>query len=90
MEFEYDEQKSLLNEKKHGISLTEARELWSVPRVEMPARAVDEARFITVGKLRGKFYSCIFTIRGPRIRLISARRSRVEEERDYHETIDEN
>ena len=88
MEFEYDEEKSLLNEKKHGISLADARELWVVPRVEMPARTADEPRFMTVGKLRGKFYSCIFTMRGSKIRLISARRSRVEEEKDYHETID--
>lgn len=90
MEFEYDFQKSKLNFEKYGISLEEARNLWLIPFVQIPARVFDETRFMLIGKLKEKFYSCVFTVRGQKIRLISARRSRKEEESIYHENIQEN
>jgi len=37
MIFEYDAQKSAKNKVKHGISLEEAKALWSVPAVEIEA-----------------------------------------------------
>jgi uncharacterized DUF497 family protein len=87
MKFELDPQKSGENLKKHGISLEEAKELWLVPAVEIEARTVDEPRWMAIGMIRGKIYSCIYTKRGETIRLISARRSRSEEEAIYHEAI---
>ena len=89
MKFEYDPQKSLANLQKHGVSLEEAVQLWSVVAVEIGARTSDEPRFMIIGKLGGKFHSCIFTKRGEMIRLISARRSRKEEEKIYHEHIEQ-
>lgn len=89
MEFEYDPNKSKVNKAKHGISLEEAVQLWSVVAVEVQARTVDETRFMTIGKLGDKFYSCIFTKRGNVIRLISARRSRRKEEAIYDAYIEE-
>ncbi len=44
--------------------------------MEIPAISEDEPRFLLIGKLNGKCYSCIFTYRGRVIRLISTRRSR--------------
>ena len=85
MKFEYDPQKSRLNLEKHGISLAQAAQLWTVSAVEVEARTLDEPRFIMIGRLEGKLYSCIFTKRGDVIRLISARRSREKEEKIYHE-----
>ena len=87
MKFEYDHQKSVLNKSKHGITLEEAKELWLVPAVEIEARTADEPRFMIIGKVNERFYSCIYTIRGSAIRLISARRSRKSEEKIYHEYL---
>ncbi|OGT63557.1 MAG: hypothetical protein A3E85_04580 [Gammaproteobacteria bacterium RIFCSPHIGHO2_12_FULL_45_12] len=87
MKFAYDKNKSATNKAKHDISLEEAKELWQVPSVEVEARTIDEPRFMVIGKLNGKFYSCIYTLRGNAIRLISARRSRKTEEEIYHEII---
>jgi uncharacterized DUF497 family protein len=87
MEFEYDPKKSELNREKHGISLEQTKELWAFPGVEVPARTADEPRCLRIGKLGAKFYSCFYTIRGEKIRLISARRSRPEEEAIYEERI---
>ncbi len=74
MKFEYDKNKSIINKEKHGISLEEAK-------------TIDEPRFMIIGKINGKFYSCIYTMRKEVIRLISARRSRKSEEEIYHENI---
>lgn len=87
MIFEFDPQKSAANRTKHGLTLQEAKELWSVTGVEVRARTEDEPRFLRIGKLKGKFYSCIYTVRHGVIRLISARRSRNEEEKIYTERI---
>lgn len=87
MKFEYDPAKSDKNEEKHGISFEEVKKLWLVPNVELQARTVDEPRHMVIGKINGKFYSCIYTIRNQSIRLISARRSRINEENIYHEFI---
>ena len=89
MKFEYDPEKSESNLEKHGISLEQATQLWSVPSVEIAARNLDEDRFMIIGKVEDKFYSCIFTIRDRVVRLISARRSRKNEEEIYHEKIKE-
>lgn len=88
MKFTYDKKKSIANKAKHGISLEEAKELWFVPSVELEARTVDEPRFMIIGRMNKKFYSCIYTMRGDTIRLISARRSRKSEEEIYHENIE--
>ena len=79
-EFVFDENKSLINKNKHGIDFMEAQLLWiDVDRVIVPARVVDEPRFLIIGKIRIKFWSAIFTIRDDKIRIISVRRSRKEE-----------
>lgn len=87
MKFEYNSQKSTINKTKHGLSLEEAKTLWDVPSIEIKAKTIDEPRFMIIGKIKGKFYSCIYTLRGDAIRLISARRSRKSEENIYHEHI---
>lgn len=87
MRFEYDKNKSTSNKAKHGISLEEAKELWLVPSVEIEARTIDELRLMIIEKINGKYYSCIYTLRDEVIRLISARRSRKNEEEIYHEII---
>jgi uncharacterized protein len=78
--FEFDEEKSQTNAEKHGIDFVEAQALWSDPNlIEIPAKTVDEPRFLVIGRISGKHWSAVVTHRSERIRLISVRRSRPEE-----------
>ena len=80
MEFEFDNHKSKENKKRHGIDFVEAQMLWDdSDRIEIPARTIDEPRFIVIAKIAGKYWSAIITYRGEKIRMISVRRSRKEE-----------
>ena len=80
MEFEFDKRKSQSNKKKHGIDFIEAQALWADPdRIEIPAKTVDEQRFLIIGKIVDQYWSTIITYRGEKIRIISVRRSRKEE-----------
>jgi len=84
MEFEFDNNKSEENKKRHGIDFVEAQMLWDDPdRIEVPARTIDEPRFIVISRIADKHYSGIITYRGERIRIISVRRSRREEVEIY-------
>lgn len=78
--FDFDEAKSRSNLQKHGIDFVEAQRLWNDPDLlEIPARTVDEPRFLVVGVIDGRHWSAVITYRGGKIRLISVRRSRIEE-----------
>jgi uncharacterized DUF497 family protein len=80
MIFEYDSEKSKLNKMKHGIDFDEVQVLWNDPeRLEIPAKNIDEARYLIIAQMHGKHWSTVFTYRNEKIRLISARRSRIEE-----------
>ena len=78
--FEYDEKKSQSNLAKHGIDFVEAQQLWNDPNVlEIPSRIQDELRFVVIGKINGKHWSGVITYRDQNIRIISIRRSRIQE-----------
>ncbi|NQT69216.1 MAG: BrnT family toxin [Desulfobacteraceae bacterium] len=80
MELEFDKRKSQSNKKKHGIDFVEAQNLWENPdRIEIPLKAIDESRFIIIGKISDKHWSSIITYRNEKVRIISVRRSRMEE-----------
>jgi uncharacterized DUF497 family protein len=80
MPFEYDPFKSQANLKKHGIDFEHAQALWEdVNRLEIPARTEDERRYLVIGMIEQKCWSAIITYRGQNIRIISVRRSRIEE-----------
>lgn len=80
MEFEFDKRKSAINMKKHGIDFKEAQNIWNdSDRIEIPAKTIDEPRFLVIGRISGKFWSGIITYRNQRVRIISVRRSRKEE-----------
>ena len=84
IEFEYDQRKSASNLSKHGIDFDTARRLWLDPDLlEVPARTEDEPRFLVVGLIGDKHWSAIITYRGTIIRIISVRRSRIEEVKLY-------
>ena len=78
--FEYDEEKSDSNKAKHGIDVVEAQALWLDSNlIEIPALTSDEPRFLIIGKMLEKHWSAVVTYRNENIRLISVRRSRIEE-----------
>lgn len=84
MVFEFDEGKSRANKAKHGIDFGEAQALWQdAELLEIPARTDDEPRAIVIGMIGAKHWSAVVTQRGDRIRIISVRRSRKEEEALY-------
>ena len=78
--FEYDEKKSDSNKAKHSIDFVEAQALWLDSNlIEIPVLTSDEPRFLIIGKMLDKHWSAVVTYRSEKIRLISVRRSRIEE-----------
>jgi uncharacterized protein len=66
------------------IDFEKAKAIWDDPDfIEIPAKVVDEPGFIVIGKLDGKLWSAVITCRKGKIRIISVRRSRFEEEAIY-------
>ena len=65
---------------KHGIDFIEAQQLWNDSNVlEIPSRIQDELRFVVIGKINCKHWSGVITYRDQNIRIISIRRSRIQE-----------
>jgi uncharacterized DUF497 family protein len=82
--FEFDDSKSESNLQKHGIDFIEAQALWSDSNLlEIPAKTLDEPRFLVIGVIEQKHWSAVVTYRNGNIRLISVRRSRDEEVKLY-------
>ena len=82
--FEFDESKSKSNLQKHGIDFVEAQRLWDDPSLlEVPAKTVDEPRYLLIGMIEAKHWSAVVTYRNESIRIISVRRSRTEEVNFY-------
>ncbi len=80
MDFEFDLSKSKSNKDKHGIDFEEAQALWKDEQLlEIEARSLDEPRFLLIGHIAGECWSAEVTYRRSKVRIISVRRSRVEE-----------
>jgi len=78
--FVFDPQKSELNFAKHGIDFIDAQQPWNDPNLlEIPARTLDEPRFLVLGLIASRHWSAVMTYRDDDIRIISVRRSRAEE-----------
>ena len=78
--FEFDDLKSKSNFQKHGIDFIDAQALWSDSNLlEIPAKTLDEPRFLVIGMIKQKHWSAVITYRNDKVRLISVRRSRDEE-----------
>lgn len=84
MPFEFDPKKSQSNREKHGIDFEKAQALWNdVDRLEIPAKTLDEPRYLVIGKINDKYWSAVITYRDENVRIISVRRSRHEEIKLY-------
>ena len=87
IEFEWDENKNKANQSKHKISFEEAAEIFRYPMYEAINNRFqdDEIRYIGIGRNNQMvILSVVYTERGSRIRIISARRANKRERQiDY-------
>ncbi len=87
MDFEFDPVKSETNLRKHKIDFEEAQDLWKDQYAAIvDARSESEPRSALIAFHRGKIWTAFFTERSAKIRLISVRRARNEEEEIYYES----
>jgi uncharacterized DUF497 family protein len=89
--FEWDEQKSERNKKKHGVSFVLAEQIFDDPfhatRIDR-FHSDEEDRYITIGETWwGEVLVVAHAERDGRTRLISARRAKRTEKRDYMDKI---
>jgi uncharacterized DUF497 family protein len=88
--FEWDPAKAAANLKKHGVSFREATTVLTDPlsiTVSDPDHSNDEERYIDVGlSAQGRIVVVVYTERGTRIRVISARKATAAERRRYEES----
>jgi uncharacterized protein len=77
MEFEWDKAKRRANLAKHRIDFIDAKEIWrgAVLEVRSPQDHHGELPHLACGLARGRIIAVVFTRRGNRLRLISARRA---------------
>jgi uncharacterized protein len=84
MRFEYDPAKSESNLVKHGIDFDTAQALWKdVGRTEVRSADLTEERWLLIAMLEDRFWTAVYTMRADVIRIISVRRSRENEVKDY-------
>jgi uncharacterized DUF497 family protein len=87
VEFEFDPVKSEANLHKHKIDFNQAQDLWKDHYAAIvDARSDSEPRSALIAFRRGKMWTAFFTERSAKIRLISVRRARTEEEQIYYES----
>jgi uncharacterized protein len=77
MEFEFDPAKNAANKAKHGIDFVEAQALWQDDGlVDALVVSEGEPRFLVIGRIDGKHWTAVCTLRGQVVRIISVRRAR--------------
>jgi uncharacterized DUF497 family protein len=82
-EFEWNDHKSSANLGKHGIDFEDAIEVFYGPVIVRRSDRNDEERWIAIGSSENKLITVVFTRRVNVIRIISARRARKNEKREY-------
>lgn len=87
MSIEWDHQKASINLQKHGVDFTDAVIALEDDRaITLEDDISDEERYVTIGQGgSGKLLVVVFTYRGERIRIISARRATSREQMYYEE-----
>jgi uncharacterized DUF497 family protein len=81
--FDWDERKNELNLAKHGIDFDDAIEIFYGPIILCRSDRNNEERWVATGYSEDRLIAVIFTRRADLIRIISARRARKNEEREY-------
>lgn len=94
MNFEWDDAKALSNLNKHGVSFSEAKELFESGKDYLEifdsAHSVAEDRFIAIGEIRRGVAVVIFTEReDDAIRIIGARLATSREQEKYFSYLED-
>ena len=89
MDFEWDDAKAESNERKHGVSFTEAMTIFADPLSVTgfdPRHADDEDRYLTMGSsVAGRLLVVSHTDRSDTVRIISARLATRRERKDFED-----
>ena len=90
MDFEWDPSKNAANRLKHGIDFEDAARLFQGAYLELvdDRSHYEEERWIAVGEAGARVLVVIYTWRGKKCRVISARKATSHERKAYHEAID--
>jgi hypothetical protein len=85
MHYEWDPTKARLILRKHGVDFADAATVFSDDlALTISDDDPDEARFVTIGMdALGRIVVVVFTWRGKRIRIISARKAEAHERKQY-------
>ncbi len=86
MHFEWDSEKALANEQKHGIDFQTAAQVFRDPnRLEAydSEHGGDEDRWVTIGLVELRFLMVVYAERRGGIRIISARKATKNEQKAY-------
>jgi uncharacterized DUF497 family protein len=87
-EFEWDDAKAARNLASHGVSFEVARLAFDDPfgvAREDQRQDYGEDRYILLGMVQARLLAVAYTVRGVRVRIISARLAEPQERRRYHE-----
>jgi uncharacterized DUF497 family protein len=87
-DFEWDDAKAAANLANHGVSFDQARDAFDDPfAIDFVDDREDygEQRLILVGMVEGRLLVVAHTLRGNKVRIISAREAEPHERRQYHE-----
>lgn len=85
-EFEWDDGKAEANLRKHKISFREARRVFDDPFAFIEqdlSEDYGEERLVATGRVEGLLLTVVYTERGDRVRIISARKANSDEQRAY-------
>ncbi len=86
MEFEWDPKKAAANRLKHGVDFADAVAVFfdEIALTREDLSSLEEARFLSLGMdTLGRLLVVVYTWRGAKIRLISARMATARERRQY-------
>jgi uncharacterized protein len=83
-DFEWDSRKAASNARKHGVSFEEASTVFADTDFLLTADTSTPDRFLVVGTSAfARVLTVVHVERGPRIRIISARKATKHEEKTY-------
>lgn len=89
VDFEWDADKAASNLRKHGVDFADAAAVFDDPfALSMPDDDPDEERLVGLGTdALGRVLVVVYTFRGEKLRIISARRATPSERETYEENL---
>lgn len=87
MDFEWDEEKAIANEQKHGVGFKTAVRVFLDPNWLEDydsEHGDDEERWIAIGLVDSRLLMVVYTERNEAIRIISARKATKNEQKAYY------